>query len=196
MTATTFGWLTLGAFLLWAGWVFGVKTLRSYRATGDLGIRRSTSTPVRQVALPLMVGGLTSVGVGALLAGIGVWTITAVPTLVQVVAAIAFVASAAGTVIAQRSMGRSWRIGVDPTEATTLVITGVFAIVRNPFFTTSITLTWAAVILAPTWPTLLGALAYTTGVNLQVRLDEEPALHALHGPAYTDYTRHVGRFIP
>lgn len=143
-----------------------------------------------------MVGGLASVGIGALLARVGTWIITAVPAPVQVFAAIVFAASAAGTVIAQRGMGRSWRIGVDPNEATTLVTTGPFALIRNPFFTASITLTWAAVILAPALPTLLGALAYTTGVNLQVRLDEEPALHALHGDAYRDYTRRVGRFIP
>ena len=32
-------------------------------------------------------------------------------------------------------MGESWRIGVDPSETTTLVRTGVFGWVRNPIFT-------------------------------------------------------------
>jgi hypothetical protein len=32
-------------------------------------------------------------------------------------------------------MGDSWRIGVDPSETTTLVRTGVFGWVRNPIFT-------------------------------------------------------------
>ena len=45
------------------------------------------------------------------------------------------VAGIAATVYAQVDMGDSWRIGVDPTETTTLVRQGVFGMVRNPIFT-------------------------------------------------------------
>lgn len=40
----------------------------------------------------------------------------------------------AATLYAQIAMGNSWRIGVDPTERTTLVTNGPFALVRNPTF--------------------------------------------------------------
>lgn len=66
MSATTTAWVAFAAYLAWAGWVFAVKTLRAYRATGDLGIRRSASTPVLRIALPLMGGGFSAIGVGAL----------------------------------------------------------------------------------------------------------------------------------
>ena len=39
-----------------------------------------------------------------------------------------------GTLVAQGAMGQSWRIGVDDSEKTELVITGLFALVRNPIF--------------------------------------------------------------
>src|ERR1700754_3093485 len=45
------------------------------------------------------------------------------------------VVGVAATVYAQLDMGDSWRIGVDPSETTTLVRTGVFGWARNPIFT-------------------------------------------------------------
>ena len=39
------------------------------------------------------------------------------------------------TLWAQMAMGISWRIGVDPSEATPLVTAGPFRLVRNPIFT-------------------------------------------------------------
>ena len=71
------------------------------------------------------------------------------PALVGVVAPLAvlhttwlqlagIVIAAAGivaTVYAELDMGDSWRIGVDRSETTTLVRSGVFGWVRNPIFT-------------------------------------------------------------
>ncbi len=39
-----------------------------------------------------------------------------------------------GTLVAQGAMGRSWHMGADDSEKTELVITGPFALVRNPIF--------------------------------------------------------------
>jgi protein-S-isoprenylcysteine O-methyltransferase Ste14 len=52
-----------------------------------------------------------------------------------------------GTLVAQGAMGRSWRIGVDDSEKTELVVTGPSALVRSPIF--------AAII-----PGFLGLTAY------------------------------------
>ena len=54
---------------------------------------------------------------------------------IQLIGIVVAVAGIAATVYAQVDMGDSWRIGVDPSETTTLVRTGVFGIVRNPIFT-------------------------------------------------------------
>jgi hypothetical protein len=43
----------------------------------------------------------------------------------------------------------------------------------------------------------IAGLAVTLiGIEIQVRLVEEPYLHGVHGAAYTDYASGVGRFLP
>ena len=42
----------------------------------------------------------------------------------------------------------------------------------------------------------LSALASVVGIEIQVRLVEEPHLRALHGKAFDAYTSRVGRFLP
>ena len=53
---------------------------------------------------------------------------------IQLTGIVLAVVGIAATVYAQIDMGDSWRIGVDPTETTTLVRQGVFGFVRNPIF--------------------------------------------------------------
>ena len=55
----------------------------------------------------------------------------------------------AATVYAQLDMGDSWRIGVDPSETTTLVRTGVFGWVRNPIFTAMMTFGFESRLVTP-----------------------------------------------
>ena len=45
-----------------------------------------------------------------------------------------FAAGLAATLAAQFAMGESWRIGVDESERTDLVVTGPFSLARNPIF--------------------------------------------------------------
>ena len=40
------------------------------------------------------------------------------------------------------------------------------------------------------------AAAATTGVEIQVRIVEEPHLDKTHGPTYRNYAHRVGRFVP
>lgn len=103
---------------------------------------------------------------------------------------------AAATLAAQHAMGATWRVGVDAHERTELVRTGLFALVRNPFFTALLTTATGLCMLAPN-PVALAALATLfVAVQLQVRAVEEPYLLATHGEAYRSYTSTVGRFIP
>lgn len=73
---------------------------------------------------------------------------------------------------------------------------GLFALVRNPFFTALLITATGLVLLAPN-PIALAALAtLVIAVQVQVRAIEEPYLLALHGGAYRDYARATGRFLP
>lgn len=101
-----------------------------------------------------------------------------------------------GTLAAQSGMGASWRIGVDATERTDLITTGLFAMVRNPVFTFMLTAITGITLMVPT-PVSAAALAcLLLAIQIQVRCVEEPYLRRTHHPAYTDYTMKVGRFLP
>ena len=88
------------------------------------------------------------------------------------------------TVYAQLDMGDSWRIGVDPSETTTLVRTGVFGWVRNPIFTAMITFGFGIALVTPNLVALAGFLLLVATIELQVRIVEEPYLLTVHGDAY------------
>ena len=105
-------------------------------------------------------------------------------------------AGIAGTLVAQVSMGASWRIGVDPQEDTELVTTGPFALVRNPIFSAMLPASFGLALMVPSVVAIVGALALLVAVELQVRMVEEPYLLASHGDRYASYAQRVGRFVP
>ncbi|CAN3129903.1 methyltransferase family protein [Mycobacterium sp. smrl_JER01] len=100
------------------------------------------------------------------------------------------------TVYAQLEMGDAWRIGVDASEKTTLVRTGVFARVRNPIFTAMIIFAFGVMLVTPNAVAVLGFAVLVVTIELQVRAIEEPYLRAVHGATYRDYLATVGRFVP
>jgi protein-S-isoprenylcysteine O-methyltransferase Ste14 len=102
----------------------------------------------------------------------------------------------AATVYAQLDMGDSWRIGVDPSETTTLVRSGVFGWVRNPIFTAMITFGVGITLVTPNPVALAGLVLLVATIELQVHIVEEPYLLTVHGDAYRDYLASVGRFVP
>ncbi|MGW5360792.1 methyltransferase family protein [Actinopolymorpha pittospori] len=193
-------WLALGIYLTGAITALGVRSWQQYRATGDSGHRHG-QVPTGSAAwwarvlfagaLLLFTAALTLTATGALpmiatLEGPASWTVGLLVTLVGF----------AVVLTAQQTMGASWRIGVDETERTDLVVRGMFTLVRNPIFTGMITATAGLTLMAPSW-LQLGALAcLVTGIELQVRVVEEPYLARTHGAAYSAYTSRVGRFLP
>jgi protein-S-isoprenylcysteine O-methyltransferase Ste14 len=96
----------------------------------------------------------------------------------------------------QLAMGRSWRVGVDPDEVTALVVSGPFAVVRNPIFSLMVVTAIGFALLVPTWVSVLGLVVLVVSIEVQVRLVEEPYLRRVHGAAYDDYCAGVGRFVP
>jgi protein-S-isoprenylcysteine O-methyltransferase Ste14 len=97
---------------------------------------------------------------------------------------------------AQLDMGDSWRVGVDPSETTTLVRTGAFKVVRNPIFVAMFVFILGQTLLAPN-PVAIAVFAiFLVAVEISVRTVEEPYLLGVHGDAYRDYSARVGRFVP
>jgi protein-S-isoprenylcysteine O-methyltransferase Ste14 len=97
---------------------------------------------------------------------------------------------------AQLAMGDSWRIGVDRSETTNLVRSGVFGVVRNPIYLAMFVFWLGVTLVAPNIVALIGYLLLVAAIELQVRCVEEPYLLRVHGDAYREYGRRVGRFAP
>ena len=100
------------------------------------------------------------------------------------------------TIRSQAAMGRSWRADVDPDARTTLVTTGPFRLVRNPVFTGSAITVVGLAFVVPNVVSLLMLVAFVAGLEIQVRIVEEPYLLRVHGDAYRAYAARTGRFVP
>jgi protein-S-isoprenylcysteine O-methyltransferase Ste14 len=186
----------LGGFLV----CVGLRSWLHQRATGDTGHRHRQSrigSPAWWSMLAFTVAGLLSLFAPILaLTGVLAPPQALDRTPLGVAGLITAIAGFIGVSAAQSAMGRSWRTGVDPTEHTELVTTGVFGIVRNPVYTAVLAATAGLTLMVPTWAQLLALISWITAVQLQVRGVEEPHLTQTHGTAYTDYATCVGRFLP
>jgi protein-S-isoprenylcysteine O-methyltransferase Ste14 len=100
------------------------------------------------------------------------------------------------TIGSQAAMGRSWRADVDPSARTALVTTGPFRLVRNPVFSGSAVTVVGLALVVPNVVSLLMLVAFLAGLEIQVRLVEEPYLLRVHGEAYRAYAARTGRFVP
>jgi protein-S-isoprenylcysteine O-methyltransferase Ste14 len=96
----------------------------------------------------------------------------------------------------QSSMGDSLRIGVDPSERTALVTGGPFRWVRNPIYSAMLVYVTGVAMLVPNLAGLVALALLALGLDLHVRLVEEPYLAATHGTSYGRYAARVGRFVP
>ena len=188
------------ALLLFAAGVvttFGVRTRVHLRRTGSSGFS-GISGPrgsaawwggvLFVAALVLAAAALTAASLGA------VAPLSGIPAGFRWAGMVGAVAGF--TLAAQSGMGVSWRIGVNHTERTDLVTTGLCGLVRNPIFTAM----WAALagltLMALTPLTVSALVCLVLAVELQVRVVEEPYLAGTHGEAYDSYARRVGRFLP
>lgn len=183
----------LGSAFLWRSWT-------QWRATGSSGFVGIRGRPG---SLEWLAGVLF---VGALALGIAAPVLALVGTLeplaaldagwVGWVGVVLAVGGVAATLDAQVAMGRSWRIGVDPSERTDLVIDGPFKIVRNPIFAAMIPTGCGLALMVPNAVALVGFVALLAALELQVRVVEEPYLVRTHGSDYLSYAARVGRFCP
>lgn len=176
---------------------FGARSWLHRRRTGDTGLRAAAPPhPWGRVGAILFMGSLL-IALGGLSLTLVLphwrWELSESVSWAGLLVA---VLGLAATLSAQTAMGPSWRIGVDPEEATDLITHGPFAVVRNPIFTAMGIMLTGLTLMVPGLPMLLALLTFCVGAQLQVRLVEEPALLARHGTAYRAYTARVGRFLP
>jgi protein-S-isoprenylcysteine O-methyltransferase Ste14 len=192
--------LALVLFVLWGLLVQGVRGLVQYRRTGDWGFRRDVgragSVSWWARVLP-GVGGLAT-GVAAPIASLaGLAPVGALDMPALRVAGVTLaVAGILAMFGAQLAMGNSWRIGLDETERTGLVTGGPFRLVRNPIYTAMAVVGLGLALMVPNLVALAGLIAFLAGIELQVRLVEEPHLRRAHGADYARYAAVAGRFVP
>lgn len=192
------GWLVLVSLALYGVLAFGWRSWLQWRRTGSAGFRGISG----RVGSAEWFGGALLV-VALLLAAtapIGVisgWTPPwSLPRTMTVVGAGLFATGFFMTLIAQHTMGSSWRVGVDENEHTALVSRGLFRWSRNPIFTSMLALLAGEAVLVPTALSVAALVAAFVGIEVQVRLVEEPYLLRAHRHAYGDYAARVGRFLP
>jgi protein-S-isoprenylcysteine O-methyltransferase Ste14 len=184
--------------------LFVIRTRQHKTATGSSGFNGFARTP----------------GIAARVAGIGFAVAVVLGLVAPLLAAFRLVPYATGpaenwttgpgvwvglmltaagftmAVVAQNTMGASWRIGVDQAERTALVTKGVFSHIRNPIFTAMIAAQAGTALMAPTWLSIAGVVLLIVAIQLQVRLVEEPYLTRLHGTRYRAYAARASRFLP
>lgn len=194
MTAVSATALVLEALFL--ALAFGWRTVLQYRRTGDWGVRRPATAAAR-TASALMIVGFAAAGSAPVVDLFGLAPGRVVNAWgLGVAGLVVLAASIAGTLQAQLALGASWRIGVDPDESLQLVTGGPFRFVRNPIFAWMLAAAIGMAFAVPNALAILGAVLVVAGVELQVRLVEEPYLRRLHGAGYLRYAAGVGRFLP
>ena len=192
--------VALGFYVMFLVTTLGLRSLVQYRRTGDHGLRRFSgeNRSMGVLCSMLLIMGVVLAGAAPIaelldlseppavvnnlwLRGMGL-----VPAIVGMAVVIA----------AQYQMGNSWRIGVEPGETTPLITVGLFGIVRNPIFSGMLLATGGMLTMVPN---LISAVAFGSlfvGLQMQVRLIEEPHLVRVHGNQYLSYAGLVGRFLP
>lgn len=195
---TGWAWTALSLYGVWLLTAFGARAVLQRRRTGDTGFRGLSGTPG---SAPWWAGVLFLVALlGAVAAPAA--TLAGLPVLIEDAPAVYTVGTAlaslgiAATLVAQGSMGLSWRVGVDQAERTALVTHGAFTHVRNPIFTAMAVTGLGLTLMVPNALALISLAALIVAVELQVRVVEEPYLLTAHGTTYRTYAARAGRFVP
>jgi protein-S-isoprenylcysteine O-methyltransferase Ste14 len=199
MKGTAMPVVALVLFVVFGALGFGWRSWEQRRRTGSTGFKGISGSPgsVEWFAGVGFVAALVAAVLAPVLQLVGV--ISPVSVLhtpwIQAAGIVIAVVGIFATVYAQLDMGDSWRIGVDPSETTTLVRSGVFGWVRNPIFTAMITFGFGIALVTPNVVAIAGFLLLVATIEVQVHSVEEPYLQTVHGDAYRDYLANVGRFV-
>jgi protein-S-isoprenylcysteine O-methyltransferase Ste14 len=189
--------LALALYLVYLALAFGLRAWLQWRRSGDHGFRFGAfaASAAERAGAILFVIALALGLAGPVLELLG--ALAAVEALrAPALGAGLAVLGIAGTLHAQLAMGSSWRVGVDPGERTALRTDGPFRFVRNPIFSWMTVTAAGLALLVPNAASLAAFAALVVGLQIQVRLVEEPYLLRTHGEAYARWAARTGRFVP
>ena len=97
--------------------------------------------------------------------------------------------------IAQVTIGKSWRVGIDENAKPGLITNGIYAYIRNPTYTGLYLLCAGVWLINPTFLYSYWILAFFIMMEFQVRCEEE-YLELQYGKEYLDYCQKTKRYIP
>ena len=118
-----------------------------------------------------------------------------VDRVINYAAAILVGACLAASWVCWRRMGKSWRMGINPNEKTTLIVSGPYAYVRHPIYALSTLMMLATIVAVPSPAMLAVGLVHSLLLQWEARREEQYLL-SVHGDTYGRYRSAVGRFIP
>ncbi|HZK82851.1 MAG TPA: isoprenylcysteine carboxylmethyltransferase family protein [Humisphaera sp.] len=97
--------------------------------------------------------------------------------------------------ICWKTMGRHWRMGIDPAEQNALIASGPFRYVRHPIYALSMLMMLASMAMLPSPIMLAAGIVHIGLLNWESRR-EECHLLKIHGQAYKQYRSETGGFFP
>lgn len=172
------------------------RILISYHQTGDHGVRMARRTAPLIEIVPGVVF-VASFACSICLLFVHLARPLPVAVMPQAAEWAAVCLGSVGIVVtltAQLQMGQSWRIGVDPSEVTSLVTHGLYAKSRNPIYF-GIGLYWLSMSISfAHWSMWLCALLSWASIEIIVRKNEEPYLQRLHGEKFAAYFARTNRY--
>jgi protein-S-isoprenylcysteine O-methyltransferase Ste14 len=101
----------------------------------------------------------------------------------------------AATAACWMRMGKSWRMGINPNEKTSLIAAGPYAIVRHPIYALSQIMMLATMAIVPSPFMLVSGILHIGLLQWEARREERYLLK-VHGPVYAAYCQRVGGFLP
>jgi protein-S-isoprenylcysteine O-methyltransferase Ste14 len=191
--------LPILAWLAYIGLAFVYRTYVQVRTTGRTGLAvlQGSSQPIDRFVSTLLTASLVLGFASACSSTPPFFALLREPSVLERGAALlVYAAGLAATLVAQLAMGKSWRIGVDRSERTDLVVAGPFRIVRNPIFSGMLVTGLGLALLVPSPASFTAFVFLVVAIEVQVRRVEEPHLARLHGHAYLAYAARTGRFVP
>ena len=176
-----------------------VRIVYQYKLSGDHGIRpasrqASTETKIASVLFMMSFVGIFVLSVVEVSNGDHTHptdTMTRISFGVLVYLVGIFLIS-----YSQFVMGRSWRMGMNENETTTLVTTGIYSRVRHPIYTGVAFFLLGEVLLIPHLTTIVLVGLGLLSIHLHVRYVEEPYLTRIHGEVFTKYQESTGTYFP
>jgi protein-S-isoprenylcysteine O-methyltransferase Ste14 len=105
------------------------------------------------------------------------------------------VCSFCGTIFCWKTMGRSWRMGIDPAERTELISRGPYAWLAHPIYALSQTMMLGTLLSLSSPLLLVAGMLHIALLHWEAHREEEHMLRS-HGEAYRQYRARVGGFVP